>query len=137
MLFAVAATLVACEKDETTSPVNTNSSQIVVTWDVKLEISKTFSSGILLNTDTTIFGTDLTGVLTLSNDGNATYIENDNGSIDTSIFQYSVSGNTITSYNALDTITGTFSVSGNSLSIIAELTYATEKFQTETKYTKR
>lgn len=137
MIVAMAATLVACEKDETTSPSNTNSSQLVGTWDATLDIDKFYSSGILLSTDTTVYDSTLSGILTLNSNGTGLYISNDNGNIDTSNFNYSVSGNTISTFDATDTITANYTLNGNALSITAELVFGTEKFVTESRYTKR
>lgn len=137
MIVAMAVTLVACEKDETTTAAGTSASQLIGIWDVNLEISKTFTGTTLLATDTTLFGSDLKGALTLNNNGSGTYIEIDNGNSDTSNFNYSISGNTITSFYNGDTSTATFTLNSSALTIIGENTNGTTIYLTEIRYTKR
>lgn len=137
MVAAMATTLVACKKDETTTPTGTSASQLVGTWDVNLEISKTFSGTTLLATDTTVFGTDLTGTLILNSNGTGTYTEIDNGDSDITNFNYFVSGNTLTSISNGDTSAATFTLNANSLSVIGVANFGTTIYQTEIRYTKR
>lgn len=138
MVLGIASALVACEKDETTPNSNTNTgSQLVGTWDVNLEIDRSYIGTTLISSDTIVFGTTMTSVYTFNSDGSAMNVYNDNGTIDTSTFRYSTSGNVLTLLSPPDTSTATFTINGNSLVVNAEGTFGTVRYTTERRLTKR